>query len=53
MDIEIFEVEAGQWAYRVGGVYQEWHPDQAGFVPMSEVDAMACATVVAARFAGE
>ena len=53
MDIEIFEVEAGQWAYRVGGVYQEWHPDEPGFVPMSEAEATACAAIVAARLAGE
>lgn len=51
MDIAVFEVRPGQWAYRVGGVYQEWHPDQAGFVPMSEAEATACAAVVAARLA--
>lgn len=51
MDIKVFEVERGQWAYRVGGVYQEWHPDRAGFVPMSQAEATACAAVVAARLA--
>jgi len=49
MDIEIFEVEPGRWGYRVGGVYQEWHPDQPGFVAMSQADATACAAVVAER----
>lgn len=49
MDIEVFEVRPGQWAYRVGGVYQEWHPDYAGFVPMSESEATACANVVLQR----
>lgn len=50
--IEVFEVAPGQWAYRVGGVYQEWHPGLAGFVPMTEAEATALAADVAQRLAG-
>lgn len=49
MDVEVFELNPGQWAYRVGGVYQEWHPDKAGFAPMTEDEATACALAVQAR----
>lgn len=52
MEIEVFEVALGQWAYRVGGVYQEWNPDCSGFVPMSQAEATACAAGVAARLSG-
>lgn len=52
MDIELIEVADGQWAYRVAGGYQEWHPDCAGMVPMDQATAQACAAVVAARMAG-
>lgn len=51
MDIDVFEVEPGRWGYRVGGVYQEWHPEQDGFVPMDEAEARRCAEIVAARMA--
>lgn len=51
MEIELTEVAPGQWAYRVGGVYQEWHPDCDGFVPMSHDEAAACAAIVAERLA--
>ena len=47
--MEIFELKPGQWAYRVAGVYQEWHPEREGFVAMSEAEATACAQIVAAR----
>lgn len=49
MEIEVFEVEPGRWAYRVGGVYQEWHPDKDGFIPMTQMEAEFLSTVVAAR----
>jgi hypothetical protein len=52
MDMEVFEVEAGRWAYRVGGVYQEWHPDLEGYTPMSQTEATDCAAIVATRLAG-
>lgn len=49
MAAEIFEVAPGQWAYRVGGVYQEWHPEKDGFVPMTQAEAEFCAMAVAER----
>ena len=49
MSIDVFEIEPGRWAYRVGGVFQEWHPDLDGFVPMDEAEARSCAEIVAAR----
>lgn len=52
MEIEIFEVEAGRYGYRVGGVYQEWHPEREGFVAMTEEEARRCAEIVAARMQG-
>jgi hypothetical protein len=52
MEIEIFEIESGRWAYRVGGVYQEWHPDREGFMPMTEAEATQQAQIVAARMQG-
>lgn len=51
MEIEIFEVEPGRFGYRVGGVYQEWHPDFDGFVAMSRETAEQQAGIVAARMA--
>lgn len=33
--IEIFEVIGGGYGYKVGGVYQEFHPSKEGFVPMT------------------
>ena len=52
MEIDIFELEPGRWGYRVGSVYQEWHPDRDGYVAMSQAEAEQCAAVVAARMAG-
>jgi len=52
MDIEVFEVAPGQWAYRVGGVFQEWKPDCDGYVPMTESEARECAEIVSARISG-
>jgi hypothetical protein len=49
MAIELIEVSPGQWAYRVGGVYQEFDPDEAGYVPMTEARARACAEAVRDR----
>lgn len=51
MEIEVFEIEPGRWAYRVGGVFQEWHPDSDGFVPMTEAEANEQAQIVVARMA--
>lgn len=51
MDTEFFEVAPGQWAYRVGSVYQEFDPDLPGEVPMSRETAEFYAAVVAARLA--
>ena len=50
MDIELIEISPGQWAYRVGGVYQEADPDLSGNVPMDRARAEACASVVAQQF---
>lgn len=50
MDIEIFET-AGGYGYRVGAVYQEFHPDKEGFQPMTQDEAIACAQQVADRMA--
>jgi hypothetical protein len=49
MEQEVFELEDGRWAYRVGGVYQEWHPEREGYSPMTEEEARQMAAVVAAR----
>lgn len=49
--IEVFEINQNQWAYRVGAVYQEWHPDFEGFVPMDKTEAERCAALVEARMA--
>lgn len=49
--IEVFEVAPDQWAYRVGHVYQEWHPGLCGFVPMSEAEATELANGTAQRLA--
>ena len=47
MNIEVFELTPGQWAYRVEGVFQEWHPDFEGFVNMTKEQAETCAYAVA------
>ena len=39
MEINVFEVSTGQWAYTVSGVYQEWNPELPGFVCMSKEEA--------------
>lgn len=51
MEINVFEIELGRWAYRVGGVFQEWHPDKDGYVPMTWAEATQQAQIVAARMA--
>ena len=40
LSIHIFEIN-NAWAYQVGGVYQEFHPDKEGFVPMTYEEACA------------
>jgi len=50
MEIEVFEIGPGRWGYRGEGVYQEWHPDRVGHVPMTEAEARACAQHAAAQF---
>jgi hypothetical protein len=39
MEIIVFEVSSGRWAYQVGGVYQENNPLLDGFVAMTESEA--------------
>lgn len=48
MDIELIE-ESWGWAYRVGGVFQEYDPDCEGFVPMTKERAEEMAIVIKAR----
>lgn len=38
LSMHIFEINGG-WAYKVGGVYQEYHPDKEGFQPMTYQEA--------------
>lgn len=49
MATEVFEVSLGQWAYRVGGVYQDWHPEKPGFVAMTKDEAIRLASEAAER----
>ena len=49
MEVEIFEITPGQFAYRVDGVYQEWAPGAEGNVPMSKEEAERNAAEVASR----
>jgi len=54
INIEIFQVSNPlRWAYRVESVYQEWDPDEPGYVPMTFERATEAAAVVAARFNNE
>lgn len=46
--IEVFEEIQG-WAYRVEGVYQPYHPDKEGNIPMTKEQAEQCAAIVATR----
>jgi hypothetical protein len=39
MELRVFEVNPGQWAYTVSGVYQEWNPILPGFVVMTKEEA--------------
>lgn len=39
MEKVIYEVEPGRWAYSVGSVVQEWHPEQPGHVAMTLAEA--------------
>ncbi len=39
MEKDIYEVEPGRWAYAVGNVTQEWHPEQPGYVAMTQAEA--------------
>lgn len=49
MEIEIFEVQPGAYGYRVGNVFQEWHPDYPGYIPMSKEEAEVLANAVKTR----
>ena len=49
MMIEVFQISENSWGYRVGGIYQEFHPEKDGFVPMTEEEARNLALVVQAR----
>lgn len=51
-EIEIFEVEGG-FGYRVGGVYQEFHPNKEGLVPMTQEEAETLAAEVLQRLTAE
>lgn len=48
MEYEIFEEDQG-WAYRVGGIYQPYHPEKDGFIPMTQAEAEQCACIVHER----
>lgn len=48
MKIYIFKVGSG-FGYKVGGVTQEHHPDQSGFILMTRAEAIEEATKVAYR----
>lgn len=48
MEIKVFEID-GRWAYRVGAVYQDWNPDEPGFVPMTQEEAYKFAEIVKSR----
>lgn len=48
MEIEVFQEHHG-WSYRVGAVYQPYHPEKEGFVPMSGEEAQQLAQVVYQR----
>jgi len=48
MEIEIIELPHG-FGYRVGGVYQEFDPEQEGFTPMTRERAEEMAAIIAER----
>lgn len=49
--MNVYEVSPGRWGYKVESVVQEWHPDFAGFVPMTRQEALARAQVIFDRLA--
>ena len=49
METTIYEVEPGRWAYAVSGVVQEWHPEQPGYVAMTQTEAEQFAAATLAR----
>lgn len=49
MEKVIYEVEPGRWAYSVGSVVQEWHPEQPGYVAMTQAEAEQFAADTLAR----
>lgn len=51
MEIEIFEVDTDGYGYRVGNVYQEYHPDFSGFVKMTREEAEELANALLVRLA--
>jgi len=52
-EVHVYEAATGRWAYRVGAVVQEWHPDKAGDVAMTKAEAEFLASSVAGRIDGE
>ena len=48
MEIELYEVEDG-YGFRVGGVMQDYDPDEPGFVSMTRERALEAAQVVLSR----
>lgn len=48
MEIEIIELPWG-FGYKVGSVYQEYNPNESGFVPMTEDEATQFANEVKQR----
>lgn len=52
MEIELYEVENG-YGFRVGGVVQDYDPDQPGFVVMTKARAQEAAEAVAERLRGK
>ena len=48
MDVEIFETEGG-YGFLVAGVFQPWHPEKEGNVPMTRDEAETYGAAVLAR----
>ena len=49
--IELFETENG-WGYKVEHIYQEFHPNKPGFVPMTKEEAEQLANELLQRLKG-
>lgn len=48
MEIKVWKESHG-WVYQVGNVYQEYHPDLSGFVPMTELEAHQLSVIIYER----